>query len=162
MCCLESRLTRVSAMVRRRSLAMQNHCPRWRSAFDRRAFDRTTKRSRRGSWKVRHGNICFRVRPQLEVDMQLKPLSPQETDMLIKYPFKWDVPSRLETRESSWFSMILMMMFFLGSAGTATAQVTSTSLGQHRPTFVGPAATGCHHEGCSLLTGSFPSSGCVA
>jgi hypothetical protein len=52
--------------------------------------------------------------------------------------------------------MILITMFFLVSAGTATAQVTSTSLGQHRPTFVGPAATGCHHEGCSLLTGPFP------
>lgn len=76
--------------------------------------------------------------------------------MLIEYPFKSGVPSRLETLESSWFSMILMMMFFLGSAGTATAQVTSTSLGQHRPTFVGPAATGCHQEGCSLLTGPFP------
>jgi hypothetical protein len=76
--------------------------------------------------------------------------------MLIKTPFNLDVPNKLETRESSWFTLILMMMFFLVSAGTATAQVTSTSLGQHRPTFVGPAATGCHHEGCSLLTGPFP------
>jgi hypothetical protein len=39
------------------------------------------------------------------------------------------------------------------SAGTST--VTSSSLGQYSPTFVGPAATGCA-TGCSLLTGPFP------
>ena len=36
-----------------------------------------------------------------------------------------------------------------------SAQVTSSSLGQFSPTFVGPAATGCTSAGCSLLTGPF-------
>jgi len=36
-----------------------------------------------------------------------------------------------------------------------SAQITTSSLGLHSPTFVGPAATGCHHHDCSLLTGPF-------
>jgi hypothetical protein len=36
-----------------------------------------------------------------------------------------------------------------------TSAVTSSSLGQFRPTFTGPAATGCASAGCSLLTGPF-------
>ena len=38
-----------------------------------------------------------------------------------------------------------------------TSAVTSSSLGNFKPTFVGPAATGCVSAGCSLLTGPFPS-----
>ena len=38
----------------------------------------------------------------------------------------------------------------------ASAQVTSTSLGDFSPTFVGPAATGCASPGCALLAGPFP------
>ncbi len=41
------------------------------------------------------------------------------------------------------------------SAQTATSNVTSSSLGQFSPTFVGSAATGCAATGCSLLTGPF-------
>jgi hypothetical protein len=41
-------------------------------------------------------------------------------------------------------------------ARTASA-VKSSSLGQFKPTFVGPAATGCASAGCSLLIGPFPS-----
>jgi hypothetical protein len=41
-------------------------------------------------------------------------------------------------------------------ARTASA-VKSSSLGQFKPTFVGPAATGCASAGCSLLLGPFPS-----
>ena len=33
--------------------------------------------------------------------------------------------------------------------------VTSSTLGEFSPTFVGPAATGCTANGCSLLTGPF-------
>lgn len=38
---------------------------------------------------------------------------------------------------------------------TAASQVTNTSLGEHSPTFVGPAARGCNDAGCSLLSGPF-------
>jgi hypothetical protein len=75
--------------------------------------------------------------------------------MQMKIPFKSDVPSKSKARESNLFSLILMTVFFLAASGTAVAQVTGTSLGQHRPTFVGPAATGCKNPGCSLLTGPF-------
>ena len=34
--------------------------------------------------------------------------------------------------------------------------MTSSSLGQHSPTFTGPAATGCVTAGCSLLAGPYP------
>lgn len=37
------------------------------------------------------------------------------------------------------------------------AAVKSSGLGQFRPTFVGPAATGCASAGCTLLIGPFPS-----
>src|SRR5580704_6409026 len=48
-----------------------------------------------------------------------------------------------------------------GTAATAatthaTSSVTSSSLGQHSPTFTGPAATGCVTAGCSLLAGPYP------
>ena len=42
------------------------------------------------------------------------------------------------------------------AARTASA-VKSSSLGQFKPTFVGPAATGCASAGCSLLVGPFSS-----
>jgi hypothetical protein len=42
------------------------------------------------------------------------------------------------------------------AAKTASA-VKSSSLGQFKPTFVGPAATGCASAGCSLLVGPFAS-----
>ena len=38
----------------------------------------------------------------------------------------------------------------------ASAQSTSSDLGEVSPTFVGPAATGCASAGCALLTGPFP------
>ncbi|HWG00507.1 MAG TPA: hypothetical protein VG164_01505 [Trebonia sp.] len=38
------------------------------------------------------------------------------------------------------------------AAATGRSGVTSSSLGQYKPTFTGPAATGCR-AGCSLLTG---------
>ncbi len=41
------------------------------------------------------------------------------------------------------------------AASARTSAVTSSSLGQSSPTFVGPAATGCTSPGCSLLTGPF-------
>ena len=57
-------------------------------------------------------------------------------------------------RKSILFSVVIVAVaFFLLTAGTATAQVTTSSLGEVSPTFVGPAATGCHHKGCSLLSG---------
>ncbi len=40
-------------------------------------------------------------------------------------------------------------------ASAATGAITSSTLGQSSPTFVGPAATGCKAQGCSLLTGPF-------
>jgi hypothetical protein len=43
-----------------------------------------------------------------------------------------------------------------GAAVARTAHastVTTSSLGEHSPTFTGPAATGCSAPGCSLLTG---------
>ena len=43
------------------------------------------------------------------------------------------------------------------TANPRTNAVTSSSLGQFSPTFVGPAATGCASAGCSLLTGPFSS-----
>ena len=49
---------------------------------------------------------------------------------------------------------ILLAAFFLLAGETATAQVSTSSLGTNRPTFVGPAATGCRHD-CSLLSGPF-------
>jgi hypothetical protein len=39
------------------------------------------------------------------------------------------------------------------TAAGKTSGITSSSLGNYRPTFVGPAATGCTSPGCSLLTG---------
>ena len=52
---------------------------------------------------------------------------------------------------------VLLLGFFAGGAAanaspTARSAVTTSSLGQHPPTFAGPAATGCA-SGCSLLTG---------
>ncbi len=41
------------------------------------------------------------------------------------------------------------------AAAGAKKVVTSSSLGESSPTFVGPAATGCTADGCSLLTGPF-------
>lgn len=38
------------------------------------------------------------------------------------------------------------------AAGAGPSRVTTSSLGQHSPTFVGPVATGCA-SGCSLLSG---------
>lgn len=59
-------------------------------------------------------------------------------------------------RSSVWISIALLALtFFLVSGRTATAQVTSSSLGEHSPTFVGPAATGCNGPGCSLLSGPY-------
>lgn len=43
------------------------------------------------------------------------------------------------------------------TVGARTSAATSSSLGNFKPTFVGPAATGCVSAGCSLLTGPFPS-----
>jgi hypothetical protein len=50
------------------------------------------------------------------------------------------------------------------TSNAPTSAITSTSLGQFSPTFVGPAATGCVVPGCSLLTGPFfsPSTASVA
>lgn len=39
------------------------------------------------------------------------------------------------------------------TTGTRAATVTSSSLGSFKPTFVGPAATGCAAPGCHLLSG---------
>src|SRR5579862_9241926 len=41
------------------------------------------------------------------------------------------------------------------AATTDVRAATTSSLGTHSPTFVGPAATGCA-AGCQLLTGPFP------
>ncbi len=41
-------------------------------------------------------------------------------------------------------------------AATNPPGVTTSSLGQGSPTFVGSAATGCNYANCSLLTGPFP------
>lgn len=57
----------------------------------------------------------------------------------------------------------LPAMFLVGTGGPAAAAphhsaagaVTSTSLGSFKPTFTGPAATGCASPGCHLLTGPF-------
>ena len=68
---------------------------------------------------------------------------------------KTDTAGISEKQRLNWFSIATSMVFLLVFGGTAAAQVTSTSLGQYAPTFVGPAATGCHYEGCSLLTGPF-------
>src|SRR5215472_8151915 len=38
---------------------------------------------------------------------------------------------------------------------SAAGAVTSSSLGSFKPTFTGPAATGCASPGCHLLTGPF-------
>src|ERR1700691_3715288 len=40
-----------------------------------------------------------------------------------------------------------------GDAGNGG--ITSTSLGNFSPTFVGPAALGCNSPGCSLISGPF-------
>jgi hypothetical protein len=69
-------------------------------------------------------------------------------------------------RRPSWFAIATLLVvvacaFVLVSKGTgapvtnAISEVTSSSLGQFAPTFVGPAATGCESYGCSLLTGPF-------
>ena len=52
-------------------------------------------------------------------------------------------------------AMLMLTFLFLALAGTVSAQVTSSSLGEHSPTFVGPAALGCYNPGCSLLIGPF-------
>jgi hypothetical protein len=41
------------------------------------------------------------------------------------------------------------------SAQNTPSNVTTSSLGEYSPTFVGPAATGCASAGCALLTGPF-------
>jgi hypothetical protein len=64
------------------------------------------------------------------------------------------IPSKPERAMLFSIAIVLSALFLLGGK-TATAQVTTSSLGTDRPTFVGPAATGCRH-GCSLLSGPFP------
>ena len=65
--------------------------------------------------------------------------------------FQIKIPNR--SRGSLSYSIaILLTTFVLLSGKTATAQVTTSSLGVHAPTFVGPAATGCRHD-CKLLSG---------
>jgi hypothetical protein len=54
--------------------------------------------------------------------------------------------------------MIVVSGFSVAAAAAAPATnpiVTSSTLGEFSPTFVGPAATGCTANGCSLLTGPF-------
>jgi hypothetical protein len=62
--------------------------------------------------------------------------------------------------------LLLAAAFALVAVGPALASptasddgnnggVTSSSLGNFRPTFVGPAALGCNSPGCSLITGPF-------
>src|SRR5690349_9385944 len=59
--------------------------------------------------------------------------------------------------------MTLPAMLLVAVGGPATAAphtgaagaVTSSSLGSFKPTFAGPAATGCASPGCHLLTGPF-------
>jgi len=64
------------------------------------------------------------------------------------------------------FALLLAIALVVASDGAAgapatnnsqaaTGPVASSSLGTYTPTFVGPAATGCTTEGCSLLTGPF-------
>ena len=66
-------------------------------------------------------------------------------------------------RSRSKFSVLWMMTALAvgsggataaGTSATSTSGVTSSSLGEYSPTFVGPAATGCA-SGCSLLSGPF-------
>src|SRR6516165_10696013 len=59
--------------------------------------------------------------------------------------------------KSRTLASITAMTFFAALAISVRAQVTSSSLGNLPPTFVGTAATGCKSPGCSLLTGPFPS-----
>src|SRR5215831_2947990 len=54
----------------------------------------------------------------------------------------------------------MLLVAIGGTAATAPARsavgsVTSSSLGSFKPTFAGPAATGCASPGCHLLTGPF-------
>lgn len=55
-------------------------------------------------------------------------------------------------RPTSLSLAILMALFALVSGAATSAQVTTSTLGEYSPTFVGPAATGCA-SGCTLLTG---------
>jgi hypothetical protein len=61
----------------------------------------------------------------------------------------------------SLLSLVVVLPVAPGRAAAAPVTkafsgVTSSSLGQSSPTFVGTAATGCAFAGCSLLTGPFP------
>jgi len=52
--------------------------------------------------------------------------------------------------------LTLILAVVSGASGQSiTSAITSSSLGEYSPTFVGPAATGCASPGCSLLTGPF-------
>jgi hypothetical protein len=64
------------------------------------------------------------------------------------------LPKRPALVSSLSFAMALLVVFAVTAApaGAATGGVTTSSLGQYSPTFVGPAATGCA-SGCSLLSG---------
>jgi hypothetical protein len=60
----------------------------------------------------------------------------------------------------SLLSLPAMLLVATGGPAAATphmgaAAVTSSSLGSFKPTFTGPAATGCASPGCHLLTGPF-------
>jgi hypothetical protein len=64
------------------------------------------------------------------------------------------LPKRPALVSSLSFAIALLGVFAVTAApaGAATSGVTTSSLGQYSPTFVGPAATGCA-SGCSLLSG---------
>ena len=60
----------------------------------------------------------------------------------------------------SLLSLPAMLLVAAGGAAaaphhSAAGAVTSSSLGSFKPTFTGPAATGCASPGCHLLTGPF-------
>jgi hypothetical protein len=71
-------------------------------------------------------------------------------------------------RKAILLSLLSILSLIIGlvvaaPAGATAAPVTKTasavkssSLGQFKPTFVGPAATGCTSAGCALLFGPFP------
>jgi hypothetical protein len=78
--------------------------------------------------------------------------------------------SKSGKQRSIWFSTAVLLTivvsgFSLAEAAAAApatnpasapkGAVTSSTLGEFSPTFVGPAATGCTANGCSLLTGPF-------
>ena len=76
--------------------------------------------------------------------------------------------SKSGKQRSIRFSTVVLLMIvvsgFSVAEGAAAApatnpasapNVTSSTLGEFSPTFVGPAATGCTANGCSLLTGPF-------